>query len=141
MSLKPAFKSYGRREFLDRVVRGGERHAINRRWPPFTRTMIKEAWDFDPEKRPDMKRVAAMIRGDLNAKTSDKRVQQRSTHMRERSESSFRLSRNAALSLSTGTTRSGPSGLFSLSPSAVNNAAASIAASSVSAADTRSIGA
>jgi hypothetical protein len=100
--------------------------------------MIKEGWDFDPEKRPDMKRVAAMIRGDLNAKTSDKRVQQRSTHMRERSESSFRLSRNAALSLSTGTTRSGP---FSLSPSAINNTAASIAASSVSAADTKSIGA
>jgi hypothetical protein len=101
LSLKPAFKGYSRREYLERVVQGGERHAINKRWPAFTRTILKEAWDEDPEKRPDMKRVAAMIRGDLNAKTSDKRVQQRSTHMRERSESSFRLSRNAALSLSS----------------------------------------
>jgi hypothetical protein len=106
LSLKQAFKAYSRREFLERVVQGGERPAINRRWPPFTRTIIKEAWDFDPEKRPDMKRVAAMVRGDLNAKTSDKTVQERSTHMRERSESSFRLSRNAVLSLST--SRHGP---------------------------------
>jgi serine/threonine protein kinase len=136
MSLKPAFKGYSRREFLERVVRGGERHTINRRWPPLTRTMIKEAWDHDPEKRPDMKRLAVMIRGDLNAKTSDPAVQQRSIHMRERSEASFRLSREqsddsfrlsrtAALSLST-SSRNVPVSFHA------RNSAASIAASSVS---------
>ena len=104
---------------------------INRRWPAFTRSILKEAWDEDPEKRPDMKRVAAMIRGDLNSKTSDKRVQQRSTHMRERSESSFRLSRNAALSLSS-SPKNAPVSLSA----AINAAAASVAASSVS--DTKS---
>jgi hypothetical protein len=68
-----------------------------------------------------------MIRGDLNAKTTDKRVQQRSTHMRERSESSFRLSRDAALSL----TPSPKNAAVSLS-AAINAAAASVAASDVS---------
>jgi serine/threonine protein kinase len=93
LSLKPAFKGYSRREYLERVARGGERQSINRHWPSSTRTIMKEAWEHDPEKRPDMKRVASMIRGDLNARTTDRKVQQRSQHMRERSEESFRVKR------------------------------------------------
>lgn len=71
LSLATAFEGYSRREFLQRVVRGRERPRINRNWPPLTRLMIKEAWDNDPVKRPSMKRVAVLMRGDLNELTSD----------------------------------------------------------------------
>ena len=96
LSLKTAFKGYSRREFLQRVVRNKERHAIYRQWPPLTKLMIQEAWDHDPQKRPDMKRVAVLLRGDLNAMTTDSKVQDRTQHMRERSAHSFRLARSLA---------------------------------------------
>lgn len=91
LSLRTAFKGYTRREFFDRVVRNKERPNIGRQWPPLTRMMLKEAWDHDPSERPDMKRVAAMIRGDLSDLSTDTAVQERTTHMRDRSAHSFRL--------------------------------------------------
>jgi len=93
MALQNAFVGLSKRQFLERVVRKKERLAIRRQWPPLTRLMIKEAWDDNPEKRPDMKRVAVLLRGDLNEMTNDSRVQERTTHMRERSAHSYRLSR------------------------------------------------
>ena len=74
LSLKTAFKGYSRRDYLDRVVRRQERPVINRHLPPFTRSLIKEAWDNDPVKRPSMKRVAVLLRGDLNEMTSESKV-------------------------------------------------------------------
>ena len=55
LALRTAFKGYSRKEFLDRVVRRRERLIVNRLWPSLTRTVIKEAWDNDTQKRPDMK--------------------------------------------------------------------------------------
>lgn len=98
LALKAAYKGYSRREFLERVVRKQERPQLNRNWPPLTRLMIREAWDHDPEKRPDMKRVAVMIRGDLNEMSADASVRDRTAHMRERSAHSFRLSRTLSRS-------------------------------------------
>lgn len=94
LALKPAFKGYTRREFLDRVVRMHERLSMNRKWPALTRLAMKEAWDHDPQKRPDMKRVSGLLRGDLNEMSSDSKVQNRTTHMRNRSAHSHRLPRN-----------------------------------------------
>ena len=94
LTMKPAFKGYTRREFLLRVVRSRERQAILRKWPPLVRLAVKEAWEHDPEKRPDMKRVAALIRGDLNEMSTDPEIRDRTTHMRERSSHSTRLARN-----------------------------------------------
>lgn len=70
LSLKTAFKGYSRRDYLERVVKRRERPVIFRQWPAMTRSMIREAWDNDPVRRPSMKRVAALIRGDLNEMTS-----------------------------------------------------------------------
>ena len=92
MELQDAFQNYNRREFLERVVRKKERLPIRRHWPPLTRLMIKEAWDHNPEKRPSMKRVAVLLRGDLNEMTNDSSVRERTEHMRERSAHSYRLS-------------------------------------------------
>jgi serine/threonine protein kinase len=90
LALRGAFRGFSRREYLDRVCREKERLPLPRQWPPLTRLMIKEAWDNDPAKRPTMKRVAALVRGDLNELTTDEEVQNRTTHMRERSAHSAR---------------------------------------------------
>jgi hypothetical protein len=47
--------------------------------------MIPEAWDDNPQKRPEMKRVAILIRGDLNSMSTDDTVLHRTLHMMNRS--------------------------------------------------------
>jgi len=93
LSLKTAFKDYTKIEYFRRVVHNKERLSIPKKLPPLTRLMIKESWDHDPTKRPEMKRVAAMVRGDLNNLSSDAAVRDRTTHMRDRSSHSQRLQR------------------------------------------------
>ena len=115
LSLKPAFQGFTRREFLERVVRAKERPSIDRRWPPLTRSMMKEGWDNDPRKRPDMVRAASMLRGDMNEVSNDSSVQNRTQHMRNRSSHSTRMQRmkqgmsNSIRQLRTTTTET-PSG-------------------------------
>ena len=93
MSLKLAYKGYSRREYLYRVCRAKERMALKREWPPLTRLAIKEGWEHDPQRRPDMNRIAGMLRGDMNDMSDKTMVRQRTLHMRDRSMNSFRLNR------------------------------------------------
>jgi len=90
LSLKHAFKGYTRREFLERVVRGKQRPPVDRTWPPLTRGLIKEAWDDNPRKRPTMKRIGAMMSGDLKEMSTDPSIRDRTTYMRNRSAHSIR---------------------------------------------------
>jgi Protein tyrosine and serine/threonine kinase len=90
-SLKTAFKGYKIPDYLGRVVRGNERPPLPKKIRPLTKLVVKESWDHDPTKRPDMKRVASMIRGDLNDMSDDTSVQNRTKHMCDRSRQSFRL--------------------------------------------------
>src|SRR3569832_2182130 len=69
LAMKSAFRTFSRRDYMERVVVHQERPLIYRKWPPLTKLLLKEAWDNDPQKRPDMKRVAAILRGDLNSMT------------------------------------------------------------------------
>jgi len=91
-ALRPAFKGYSKSEFAERVVREKQRLPIERSWPPLTRGILREAWDDDPERRPDMKRIGAMMRGDLREMSTDVRIRERAAFMRNRSAHSFRLS-------------------------------------------------
>jgi len=95
LMLKPAFKDYTKLEFLRRVVQHKERPkwTAPKKLPPLTKLMVEESWNHDPQQRPDMKRVAAMVRGDLNDLSSDTSVQDRTSHMRDRSSHSQRLQR------------------------------------------------
>lgn len=93
LALQTAFKDYTKLEYLRRVVHHKERLKIPRHVPPLTRLMISEAWAHEPTKRPEMKRAAAMLRGDLNDLSSDATVQDRTMHMRDRSSHSQRLQR------------------------------------------------
>jgi Protein tyrosine and serine/threonine kinase len=92
-SLKPAFKGFKIPEYRDRVVHRNERLPLPKKMMPLTKLVVKESWNADPTKRPDMKRVAAMIRGDLNEMSDDTSVQNRTIHMINRSRHSFRLSK------------------------------------------------
>jgi serine/threonine protein kinase len=89
MSLSPAFKGLSPTQFMENVVIGHERLAVPKTWPPLTRLMLPEAWDKDPKNRPDMKRVAILIRGDLNDMTDDDMIVRRTKHMNDRSNHSF----------------------------------------------------
>lgn len=90
LSLKQAFKGMSPDEFVEKVVLPPhERPPISKNIPPLTRLMIPEAWDDDPRKRPDMKRVAILIRGDLNDMSSDANIRQRTKHMDDRSNHSL----------------------------------------------------
>ena len=89
LSLRQCCKNYTPTQFVEKVVMENERFPIQKTWPPLTRLMIPEAWDPDPRKRPDMKRVAILIRGDLNDMTNDEAVLRRTKHMNQRSQHSF----------------------------------------------------
>ena len=90
LSLQQCCKDYTPTQFVEKVVLNNQRFRIQKSWPPLTRLMIPEAWDADPRKRPDMKRVAILIRGDLNHMTNDDAVLRRTKHLNQRSQHSFR---------------------------------------------------
>lgn len=89
LSLKQAFEGMTPTRFVEKVVVEHERLPLSKDWPALTKLMIPEAWDNDPRKRPDMKRVAILIRGDLNDLSNDEHVLHRTSHMRERSDHSM----------------------------------------------------
>lgn len=88
LALKQCCKGYTPSQFVDRVVVNGQRFPIQRNWPPLTRCFIPEAWDANPKNRPDMKRIAILIRGDLNDMTNDVAILRRTKHMYNRSKHS-----------------------------------------------------
>lgn len=89
--MRQAFKGLSPQEFVERVVVRKERLHLPPKTPPLTRLMIPEAWEHDPRKRPDMKRVAILIRGDLNDMTCDDSVLHRTRHMDDRSNASLEV--------------------------------------------------
>jgi hypothetical protein len=72
------------------VVISKRREPVSKSLPPLTRSVLQEAWDDDPRKRPDMRRFAASIRQDLNDMSSDDNVLNRTRHMSDLSNHSFR---------------------------------------------------
>jgi serine/threonine protein kinase len=91
-TLKEAYKGITPPEFLRRVAACGERPCIPRNLKPLIKLMLAEAWDYDPRKRPNMRRVATMLRGDLNEMSDgDEAVIHRTQHMVNRSRHSMRV--------------------------------------------------
>ena len=86
LALKPAFGGgLTRKQYYDRVSLGGERPLVSIKWPPLTRQIMQECWATDPKDRPTFKRVAGLIRADLEDMTHDDRVVNRTSHMQQRS--------------------------------------------------------
>ena len=91
MALKDAYPRISARQYMERLVMKDERPQINKHWTPLVRTLIKEAWGKDPETRPEMRRIATMLRADLKDITDDDSIVNRTTHMASRSKHSIRL--------------------------------------------------
>ena len=91
LALQSAFRGYTKQEFLVRVALRRERPRIPIRWPRYTKSIIAEAWDHDPSKRPNMQRFGVMVQVDLNSLSSDdEAIQDRSKYMANRSNNSRR---------------------------------------------------
>ena len=93
ISLKWAFNGYSTQDFYQKVVIRNERLPLKygKRWPLILRTILTESWDPDPKKRPNIRRIAMLIRGELNDMTNDDNVTNRTRHMQDRSNHSFRV--------------------------------------------------
>jgi serine/threonine protein kinase len=85
LALDWAFNGYDTKEYFLRVCARNERLSIPKSWPVIIRTILAEAWDKDPQKRPNMKRIGTLIRGDLEDMTTDATVTNRTEHMMNRS--------------------------------------------------------
>jgi serine/threonine protein kinase len=100
LSLKWAFNGFSRNEYYQRVALQHERLPVQSSWPIIVRTILVEAWDKDAQKRPSMKRIGTLIRGDLEDMSGDDNVVNRTEHMMNRSRQSFRVSKGSSLSMS-----------------------------------------
>lgn len=49
---KKPFDGLNRESFYERIVHGGERPALSRKWPPELITLMTECWDADMHHRP-----------------------------------------------------------------------------------------
>jgi hypothetical protein len=58
---KKPFVGLNRELFYERVVHGGERPALNKKWPPELCSLITECWDADLEKRPEFEECVERI--------------------------------------------------------------------------------
>lgn len=85
LSLKAAFAGISTRYFVEKIVMQKKRPTINNRWPLLTRMVLPDAWDDDPRKRPDMKRLTVLLRSDLNMLTADDFFLRRTMRMTQRS--------------------------------------------------------
>ena len=85
LALKAPFAGFSRKEYYQKISLLGLRPPVHNSWPTMTSQIMKESWNAKPKERPDFRRVAAVIRADLNNLTSDPEVTHRTKHMKQRS--------------------------------------------------------
>lgn len=82
MSLKDTpYHGYQPREYFQRVVKGNERPSVHRTWPKEIKQAMTASWNNQPKERPNMRRIAQMIRADLQQITEEDEVLNRTKHM------------------------------------------------------------
>ena len=60
-ALKKPFEGLSRDLFYERVVHGGERPAVSRKWPIELANLISECWDADLHNRPRFREIVARL--------------------------------------------------------------------------------
>lgn len=61
LSQKRPYDEMTRDNFHDKVVRGGARPAIPKRWPPALSKLVTDCWDMDMNKRPTFRQVVSRL--------------------------------------------------------------------------------
>lgn len=95
LTLDWAFNGLSTKDFFIEVAKHGRRPPLPKYSPPMTRSILQEAWHENPSLRPTMKRMGAVIRGELEDIDSDAEVLNRTNHMINRSfhsQHGFRMS-------------------------------------------------
>lgn len=60
---KKPFVGLNREMFYERVVHGGERPSLNKKWPPELCQLISECWDAEIENRPNFGNIVQRLDG------------------------------------------------------------------------------
>lgn len=60
---KKPFVGLNREMFYERVVHGGERPSLNKKWPPELCQLIAECWDAEIENRPNFGQIVQRLEG------------------------------------------------------------------------------
>jgi serine/threonine protein kinase len=58
---KKPFEGLNRELFYERVVHGGERPSLNRKWPSQLTSLLSECWDADMHNRPRFKEIVGRL--------------------------------------------------------------------------------
>ncbi|KAL3941994.1 MAG: hypothetical protein SGBAC_003738 [Bacillariaceae sp.] len=85
LTLDWAFNGLSAKDFFIQVAKHGQRLPLPKDAPPMTRSILPEAWHEDQSRRPTMKRIGAVIRGELEDIAADAEVLNRTQHMINRS--------------------------------------------------------
>lgn len=92
LTLEWAFNGLSTKDFFIQVAKHGQRPPLPNNGPPMTRSILAESWHEDPSRRPTMKRIGAVIRGELEDIAEDAEVVNRTFHMMNRSDHSISFS-------------------------------------------------
>ena len=63
---KKPFDGLNREMFYERVVHGGERPPVNKKWPEELKKLMTDCWNADMEVRPTFKDIVTKIDGMLD---------------------------------------------------------------------------
>jgi serine/threonine protein kinase len=69
---KKPFDGINRETFFERVVHGGERPSLNRKWPKELTALMAECWDADMKNRPTFGQVLSRLDSMLNKEKGGK---------------------------------------------------------------------
>mmetsp|Transcript_27046 Transcript_27046/g.64980 ORF Transcript_27046/g.64980 Transcript_27046/m.64980 type:complete len:199 (+) Transcript_27046:1-597(+) len=77
VALKKPYDGMNREEFYYRVVHGGERPVVNKKWPEDLTELMKSCWDAEVVQRPNFSDVVeildSMVAGEKDGETKKKR--------------------------------------------------------------------
>ncbi|KAL7541284.1 hypothetical protein ACHAXR_011179 [Thalassiosira sp. AJA248-18] len=75
VAFKKPYDGMNREEFYSRVVHGGERPVINKKWPEDLTELMKSCWDAEVVQRPNFSDIVeildSMLAGERNGKNGD----------------------------------------------------------------------
>ena len=90
MGLEWAYDGFDARQYFVQVCARNLRLPISKSWPAIVKIIIQEGWDPNPQKRPTMKRIGTLLRGELKNMTDDATIVNRTQHMLNKSRRSLR---------------------------------------------------
>jgi Protein tyrosine and serine/threonine kinase len=77
ISLKPPYVIFDKKDYFRKVIQGGKRPRINKKWPLMTKEIMKLSWATSPFDRPTMDNICEMTKLDLKEHGIEDSIQTR----------------------------------------------------------------